>query len=246
MIPQSRIMAAVLVVLAAATHAAALFEFDTDEAILIEGGGAVAPAALGSSFRDYAAGTVAPPPAATQQSPVAPAGTAPEAPADRARAQPATRVQAQAPAQRQNAHTPTLQKPQPQQARPPKPPTPTGNAADSRKKGSATGKAATGAASAKRTNRAAQEQGNAEASTYAGLVKRKILRARRKSVNIQGSVLVALRIADNGALASVSVARSSGSARLDQVALAQVRAAAPFPPPPASARRAYTVEIVSK
>ncbi|SHF37258.1 TonB family C-terminal domain-containing protein [Ruegeria intermedia] len=246
MIPQSRIMAAALVVLAAATHAAALFEFDTDEAVLIEGGGAVAPASLGSSFRDHAAGTMAPPPAAPRHSPVAPARTAPEAPADRARAQPATRVQAQAPARRQNAHTPTLQKPQPQQARPPKPPTPSGNAAVSRKKGSVTGKAATGAASAKRTNRAAQEQGNAEASTYAGLVKRRIVRARRKSVNIRGSVRVAFRIADNGALASVSVARSSGSSRLDQVALAQVRAAAPFPPPPASARRAYTVEIVSK
>ncbi|MFD0911863.1 energy transducer TonB [Ruegeria arenilitoris] len=246
MIPQSRIMAAVLVVLAAATHAAALFEFDTDEAVFVEGGGAVAPAALGSSFRDYAAGTVATPPATTRHSPVAPTQTASEAPADRARAQPATRLQVQAPAQRQNAHSPTLQKPEPQQARPPKPHTPTGNAAVSRKKGSATGNAATGAASAKRTNRAAQEQGNAEASTYAGLVKRRILRARRKSVNIQGSVRVAFRIADNGALASVSVARSSGSSRLDQVALAQVRAAAPFPPPPASARRAYSMEIVSK
>jgi protein TonB len=48
-----------------------------------------------------------------------------------------------------------------------------------------------------------------------------------------------------GTLRFVRVTQSSGNARLDQLALATVRAAAPFPPPPVLKDRtaAYTIRI---
>jgi protein TonB len=45
-----------------------------------------------------------------------------------------------------------------------------------------------------------------------------------------------------GALRAVRLARSSGNARIDQLALATVRNAAPFPAPPSGAM-SYTIRI---
>jgi len=50
----------------------------------------------------------------------------------------------------------------------------------------------------------------------------------------RGSATVSFGISGSGGLAFVRVSRSSGNARLDQLALATVRGAAPFPSPPAS------------
>ncbi|MGD9502994.1 MAG: energy transducer TonB, partial [Methyloceanibacter sp.] len=47
-----------------------------------------------------------------------------------------------------------------------------------------------------------------------------------------GSATVVFSIGAGGALTSLSVGKSSGIARIDQLALATVRGAAPFPPPP--------------
>ena len=101
------------------------------------------------------------------------------------------------------------------------------------RKGSATGTARAGVATDVAKPKAATAQGNAAASNYAGKIKRKIARARRKTVNIRGTAVVGFQIGDGGALLSVSIVRSSGSKKLDQVALAQVRGAAPFPSAPA-------------
>jgi protein TonB len=50
-----------------------------------------------------------------------------------------------------------------------------------------------------------------------------------------GSTTVSFAVSSDGSLLSVTVSQSSGKASLDQAALAAVRAAAPFPPPPAGA-----------
>jgi protein TonB len=58
----------------------------------------------------------------------------------------------------------------------------------------------------------------------------------------RGSTTVVFAIGGNGALRGLKVGRSSGNARIDQLALATVRSAAPFPPPP-SGSASYTIRI---
>ena len=50
-------------------------------------------------------------------------------------------------------------------------------------------------------------------------------------------------VGSGGTLAAISLARSSGSGELDQAALRVIRRAAPFPAPPPSARRNFTIRI---
>jgi protein TonB len=58
----------------------------------------------------------------------------------------------------------------------------------------------------------------------------------------RGTTTVVFAIGGNGALRGLKVGRSSGNARIDQLALATVRSAAPFPPPP-SGSASYTIRI---
>lgn len=274
MIPKSRSVAAVAIVLAAASHVFALHRFGHQTVTQIEGGGAVETAALGMSFEDFTSGTVASAPTALRKTtlesndpikqanpevetaktvkPIAKKvlpsvmGTVKVAEPQKARQSELTQAKLAETGSEHKPAAPSVQYPQPEEKKVAQPAAKAGNAEHTRKKGSTTGESAKGEAAAERASPAASDQGNAAATNYAGKVRRKILRARRKSVNIRGSVLVTFRIADSGALLSASIVRSSGSKRLDQVALSQVRAAAPFPSPPASARRDYTMEIVSK
>ncbi|MGR3621073.1 TonB family protein [Pseudophaeobacter sp.] len=85
-------------------------------------------------------------------------------------------------------------------------------------------------------------QGNAAADNYPGQVMRRIQRAKRVA-DVRGVAIVRFSIAASGGLAAVRLARSSGSGKLDGIALAQVRRAAPFPPPPAGAKRSFAVRI---
>ena len=80
-------------------------------------------------------------------------------------------------------------------------------------------------------------------SNYRGQVFRKIARAKRGRVNIRGATIVTLTIAPSGQLAGIGVARSSGSGKLDEIAVSQVRRAAPFPAPPNGQSQRYTVKI---
>ena len=48
----------------------------------------------------------------------------------------------------------------------------------------------------------------------------------------RGSATVTFSIGANGALRGARIAKSSGNAKVDQAALATVRRAGPFPPPP--------------
>lgn len=143
------------------------------------------------------------------------------------------------------AHEPVqVAKPKPQPAAKPTPrakPAP-GNSERNAQAGEATGQRE---AVARQSGTAGRQQaaGNAAASNYPGLVMRKLSRAGKPRVNARGTAVVAFSIAANGGLSSVSLARSSGSAALDQAALRLVRGAGPFPKPPAGARRSFSIQI---
>lgn len=88
-----------------------------------------------------------------------------------------------------------------------------------------------------------KESGNAAASNYPGLVNQHLARVRRPSLNRRGTVRISFKLTASGGLASLSVGRSSGSARVDRAGLDMVRRAAPFPRPPAGASRSFSIPI---
>ena len=87
---------------------------------------------------------------------------------------------------------------------------------------------------------------NAAVTNYPGQVMRRISRVRRPRTSEQGAAMVAFSISANGSLASAQIARSSGSAALDQMALQILQRASPFPAPPAGARTRFQVEITTR
>lgn len=125
-------------------------------------------------------------------------------------------------------------------------PKPRGNGANTTAQGTADGQSNSPGGQARSNPSTSKVQGNAAASNYSGTVRRKIHRAKRQRVNIKGVALVSFNIAPNGTISGARVARSSGSAKLDRIALSQVRRASPFPPPPPGARTSYSVEIKGK
>jgi protein TonB len=78
-------------------------------------------------------------------------------------------------------------------------------------------------------------------SAYASKVWSALARHKPKAGQ-RGSTTVVFAIGENGALRGLRVGRSSGNTRLDQLALATVRNAAPYPPPPSGAA-SYTIRI---
>ncbi|WP_299706462.1 TonB family protein [uncultured Tateyamaria sp.] len=128
-------------------------------------------------------------------------------------------------------------------SRTPDAPAPRGNQARTNTRaGAAEGTAARPAPRATGNVGAAQE-GNAAASNYPGQIMRKLQRARRPRIGNRGVATVSFRIASNGGLSAVSVARSSGSRDLDNAALQVIRGAAPFPVPPPGAQRSFSIQI---
>jgi periplasmic protein TonB len=270
-------------------HMGAMAAFAPRDSALIAGGGEDAPAALGTSFADFAQGVITPseseletpeqaepilPDTAAQplspstERPIAPAmalpmapvaktavlpmAPAPEAAAQHAPAQPPTPPQQMAQAE---ALTPnpaptdlapeTSRKPAPRPARSAPAPAPQGNAPQTATRGSQQNADGQSANAAPRRAQA-ETPGNAAASTYPGEVLRRIQRTRQARSPARGQVLVAFRVDDRGALASVTVARSSGHPGLDQTALDHIRRAAPFPPPPNGAERQFSFEFVGR
>ncbi|MEO0567162.1 MAG: TonB family protein [Pseudomonadota bacterium] len=118
---------------------------------------------------------------------------------------------------------------------------PQGNSDQNAQKGATTASKEPASTSQGRSN--SNAQGNAAASNYPGLVKRRIDRVRRPNMSLKGTAVVAFRVANNGALSNISLSRSSGSPKIDQVALRLIQKAAPFPPPPAGARRNFSIKI---
>ncbi|MFD0982725.1 TonB family protein [Tropicimonas aquimaris] len=118
-----------------------------------------------------------------------------------------------------------------------------GNSDTNARAGVATGQAEATATAAGAAEGRSSRQGNAAEPNYPGKVFARINRTRRSVTNARGETVVAFAIGANGALTSISIARSSSSPSLDEAALAQVRRAVPFPPPPPGARRSYSVKI---
>ncbi|KQY15259.1 TonB family protein [Rhizobium sp. Root482] len=119
-----------------------------------------------------------------------------------------------------------------------------GKAQASRKKGNADGiETATAAGAAKgKKGTVSRQSGNAAVSNYPGKVRSKLQRAFRypakaKREKIRGVVQVSFALSSSGSVSSVSIAKSSGSAILDQAALEAVERAAPFPAIPQGAER---------
>ncbi|WP_299970300.1 TonB family protein [uncultured Roseobacter sp.] len=90
------------------------------------------------------------------------------------------------------------------------------------------------------------DAGNAAVSNYPGQVARKIRGVRHPRIGTRGTAVIAFRVADNGGLGTVSVAQSSGSARLDQAAVQVIQRAAPFPAPPSGAQRQFQIRITGR
>ena len=288
-------------------HLGAMAALAPREAALIAGGGDDAPAALGTSFADFAEGVLSPSEAepldmeqAAPTPPVPPAQALiphPSQPEQAALAAPmaldqsaallpampeppettsipperAPRTAAAAPARiappemiaaapsqsispdtspselaPATSRTPPAR---PDRAAPPQPTrqarAPQGNAAQTAARGSQQGSDGQSASQAP-ARAQASAQGNAAASNYPGEVLRRIQRTRQARSPARGTVLVAFAVGNNGGLASVSVARSSGHAALDQTALDHIRRAAPFPPPPTGAQRQFSFEFVGR
>ena len=140
------------------------------------------------------------------------------------------------------AQTATAETPRP---RPRAAPQPAGNAPQSARRGSAEGsERARGAETT--SGASASAPGNAAVSNYPGEVMRRIQRTRQQRTSARGRAVVSFTVGADGALASVGVQRSSGSAELDRIAQDHIRRAAPFPPPPAGAQRAFSFEFVGR
>ncbi|WP_299550618.1 energy transducer TonB [uncultured Tateyamaria sp.] len=128
-------------------------------------------------------------------------------------------------------------------SRTPDAPTPRGDQAKTNTRaGEADGTAAITARQATGTVGSTQT-GNAAASNYPGKVMRQLQRARHPRVGDRGVATISFRIASNGGLSAVSVARGSGSNDLDRAAMQVIQRAAPFPAPPAGAQRSFSIQI---
>ena len=74
--------------------------------------------------------------------------------------------------------------------------------------------------------------------SYAAHVRARVAGNRPSGGGLRGTAVVSFGVTPSGGLAYASVARSSGSSQLDQLAVSAVRGAAPFPTPPAGATSA--------
>ena len=84
-----------------------------------------------------------------------------------------------------------------------------------------------------------------EITSYYQSVIEKIANQPRPQMPVYGATNVTFTVADDGALAAVNVAKSSGNTTLDVTALNLVLSAAPFAAPPEGARRKLSITIES-
>lgn len=84
------------------------------------------------------------------------------------------------------------------------------------------------------------------AAAYRGIVAARLARNKPSGAVARianGTALVAFRISSSGTATGVRLVRSAGHGALDRAAVATVRRASPFPPPPPGARRSYRVPV---
>jgi protein TonB len=104
-------------------------------------------------------------------------------------------------------------------------------------------KTASATVAGKRKSGKATQGANAAVSNYPGLVSRKIARQKRPKAATKAAAIVSFTIAASGAIAKISIIKSSGSAKFDKSAVVLVRRASPFPKPPSGAKRSYNVKV---
>ena len=215
---------------------------------VIPGDAAIRPALPDSSSSAATSMATFPSNASSATPPIpapSPTATAARAPIERVQARDAPVVQ-----------TPGADTPRPQQriARPapsqrstpaaPAPPVPQGSATETTRAGHADG-AQPGRATRSQqggAGQAAASDGRA-AARYPEEVLRRFNRIRRPDTRFRGAAVIAFSVASNGGLSEAYVARSSGDAGFDQLAIAYIERAAPFPPPPAGAQRNFNVTV---
>ena len=119
-----------------------------------------------------------------------------------------------------------------------------GNAKRQETAGASNGeKTASATVAGKRKSGKATQGANAAVSNYPGLVSRKIARQKRPKAATKAAAIVSFTIAASGAIAKISIIKSSGSAKFDKSAVVLVRRASPFPKPPSGAKRSYNVKV---
>lgn len=94
----------------------------------------------------------------------------------------------------------------------------------------------------KQSNRSTKA-GNAAASNYPGKVRSKISRTRQRNAGGRGIARVRFSVSSSGAATGVSIARSSGNAKVDRAAVAHIKRASPFAKPPAGAQRQFVIPL---
>lgn len=94
----------------------------------------------------------------------------------------------------------------------------------------------------KQSNRSTKA-GNAAASNYPGKVRSKISRTRQRNAGGRGMARVRFSVSSSGAATGVSIARSSGNAKVDRAAVAHIKRASPFAKPPAGAQRQFVIPL---
>jgi TonB family protein len=60
-----------------------------------------------------------------------------------------------------------------------------------------------------------------------------------------GTAVIAFTVSEDGGLATLGVAQSSGVAEIDQAGLALLQRASPFPAPPVGAQRSFSFQFTS-
>lgn len=119
-----------------------------------------------------------------------------------------------------------------------------GNAKRQATAGASNGKkSASATVAGKRKSGKATQGANAAVSNYPGLVSRKISRQKRPRAATKAAAIVSFTIAASGAIAKISIVKSSGSTKFDKSAVLLVRRASPFPKPPNGAKRSYNVKV---
>jgi protein TonB len=96
---------------------------------------------------------------------------------------------------------------------------------------------------AKKQSNRSTKAGNAAASNYPGKVRSKISRTRQRNAGGRGIARVRFSVSSSGAATGISIARSSGNAKVDRAAVAHIKRASPFAKPPAGAQRQFVIPL---
>jgi protein TonB len=248
----ARVMAGAAVVVSVGLHAGGLIALAPPEPVSL--GGTPQLAMIGNSFEDAAAGTLTAVTTPETINPVTPTATAqPVTAAALPKVQPVLPVAATRPDRAASApvetvaaieppavQTPDADTPRPR-ARPE--PAPQGNAERSARRGDTGGQPQGRSTSTSRGNEGMSASDGRAVAEYPQQVNRHLSRLRRPATRFGGTAVIAFTVGGNGGLAALSVARSSGNADFDRLALAHVQRAAPFPPPPSGAQRSFNVTV---